>query len=182
MLLFSLSGLSGNILNRHALPCIDGHTLRQRHDLRHIQNADKVIVDFKLLRLVPAGALRLMNDDLFNQLVYNGRGEFLDFRVFAHCPQKIGRAALVPLLRVDLRLQSGDFLFKRNLLVIVAFGNHHEPLVGELSACVVFVGFGEKAVQFGTAGQVRGVDKVEKEGEKWYNAGKEKAEGCVWEC
>lgn len=86
MLLFSLSSFSCDILNRHTLPCVYGHALRQRHNLRHIQNTDEIVVDFKLLCLVSAGALRLMNDDLFNQLVHNGRGKCLDFRVFAHRP------------------------------------------------------------------------------------------------
>ena len=85
-----------------ATPCI----------LRHIQNAHEVVVDFKLLRFAPAGALRLMNNNLFDKFIYNCWGEFLISVYLLHRLQKIGRAALMPLLRVNLRLQSGDFLFE----------------------------------------------------------------------
>ena len=103
-------------------------------------------MDFKPLRLVLACALRLMNDDLFNQLIYDGRDQLVYFGVFLHSSQKVSRAALVSLLCVYLRLQGGDFLFQRKLFIIIAFGNHHKSFVGELSACVVLVGLGEKAV------------------------------------
>lgn len=73
--------------------------------------------------------------------------------VLFHRLKKAGRAVFALFLRVYLRLQGGDFLFQRKLFIVIAFGNHHKTLVGELSACVVLVGFGEKAVQFGTAGQ-----------------------------
>ena len=57
-------------------------------------------------------------------------------------------------LLVDLRPQSGDFLFQDKLLVVIPLREHHKPLVGQLSAGVVLVGLGEKPVQFGTSGQV----------------------------
>jgi hypothetical protein len=73
LLLFSLSGFPCDVLNRYALSRVHGHTLRQRHELRHVQSTDEIVVDFKLLRFVLTRALRLMNNNLFNKFVYDGR-------------------------------------------------------------------------------------------------------------
>ena len=69
LLPFSLRDLARDVLDRHALPRVYHHTRRQSRDFRHIQLADKIVVDFKLLLPMLTQALRLMNDDLFHKLI-----------------------------------------------------------------------------------------------------------------
>lgn len=62
---FRLSGLACDVLDGNALSGINRHAGRQRSNLRHIQYADKVVVDVKLLRPVFPCALGVMDNDLF---------------------------------------------------------------------------------------------------------------------
>ena len=80
LLLFSLSGLSGNVLNRHALPGVDHDAVRQRRHFRHIQNAHKIVMNVKLLRPAFPHALRLMHNYLFHKLIHDNRGSSMGLR------------------------------------------------------------------------------------------------------
>ena len=98
LLLFSLSGLSCDVFNRHALPGVNHYTLRQGPNPRQIQNANKVVINVKPLRFVFACALRLMNSNFFDQLVDDHRGQLLNIGVPLYRQQKAGRALLYGLL------------------------------------------------------------------------------------
>lgn len=112
MLLFSfLCALSGNVLNGHTLPCVDGNALGQAGNFRRVKCANEVVVDFKALRPALAHAIGLIDDDFFHQLIENGRGKLLNVGVLFDRSQEAGRAVSVLFRLVNLRLQSGDFLF-----------------------------------------------------------------------
>jgi len=69
VLLFALSGLACDVFNGYALPCVYHNALREASNLRRVKSAKKIVVDFKLLRLVLAYALRLMDYNPFHKLM-----------------------------------------------------------------------------------------------------------------
>ena len=153
LLSFFLPGFAGDVLNSYALSCVYHHALGQTGNFRCVKDADEVVMDFKALRPAFACSLGLIDNDFFYQLIEDRRGQLLNIGVLFHRLEETCGAVLAFFLRVYLRLQGGDFLFQRNLFIVIPLGNHHKPLVRKFAAGVVLVGFGEKTVQLGTSGQ-----------------------------
>ena len=114
-----LYSLSCDVLNCPAPPCVYYYALRKGRDLRHIQNTDKIIMGFKLFLLVLSHAFHLIDNNFLHKLIDDYWGQFLYIGVFFDRPQETGRAVSVLLFHVNLRLQGGDFLFQRNLLLVI---------------------------------------------------------------
>ena len=98
-------------------------------------------MNVKLLRSVFPCALGVMDNDLFHHLIKDQWRKLLYVRIFSDKSQKAGSVHSAFLILVDLRPQSGDFLFQDKLLVVIPLREHHKPLVGQLAADVILVGF-----------------------------------------
>ena len=135
---FPLPGLAYKILNGHTLAAVQHHVIRVFLNLRHIQNADKVVVDHDPLRPVLSPALGLIHVDALHKLMQDGGRQRFHLHELPHRLQKLIFAESPVIFLVTQALQFLNVLFELLLFLIVPLGHLHKTLIRQLTGHIVF--------------------------------------------
>ena len=130
---FLLPGLADQVLNGHTLAAVQHHIIRVFLNLRHIQDADEVVMDHDPLRPVLSLALGLIHVDTLYKLMQDGGRQRFHLHELPNRLQKLILAVSPIIFLVALTLQLCDVLFELLLFLIVPLGHFHKTLIGQLA-------------------------------------------------
>ena len=116
-----------------------------------VKPPDKLQINLDFLRPVAVYLFRGMDDDLFDELVYHGRGQFREIGVFLRKSEEAFHIGGVLLEAVQRRFRLRDRLPECRLLLLIPDKQSVKAFLANASHCVGFVQLLDDGIQLLTA-------------------------------